>query len=101
MRLLFVLIGALLAFDAGSLRARRAELLEIADGLEGLPGEADYAAARQTLLPELPEEARPYFVERPRALNAVYRTVAVLDYTAALDGTIRDGGINDTPRYNK
>ncbi len=44
----------------------------------------DRAAAADGISPEL----RPFFKDRASSLNALYRTLAVLDYTAAL----RDGG---------
>lgn len=69
--------------DAKGLAALQADLLVLADGLESFRDEAQIKETLVRLEPRMSPELRPFFKDRASSLDAVYRTLAVTDFTWA------------------
>lgn len=69
--------------DAKGLAALQADLLVLADGLESFRDEAQAKETLVRLEPRMSPELKPFFRDRASSLDAVYRTLAVTDYTWA------------------
>ncbi|MDP3541480.1 MAG: serine protease [Elusimicrobiota bacterium] len=70
--------------DAKGLAALQADLLVLTDGLEGFRDEAQVQDTLERLKPRMSPELRPFFKDRSSSLDAIYRTLAITDYTWAL-----------------
>lgn len=69
--------------DAKGLAALQADLLVLTDGFEGFRDEAQVKETLERLKPRMSPELRPFFKDRASSLDAIYRTLAVTDYTWA------------------
>ena len=69
--------------DAKGLASLQADLLVLTDGLEGFRDEAQVKESLERLKPRMSPELRPFFKDRASSLDAIYRTLAVTDYTWA------------------
>ncbi len=69
--------------DAKGLAALQADLLVLAEGLESFRDEAQAKETLARLEPRMSPELKPFFKSRASSLDAVYRTLAVTDYTWA------------------
>jgi hypothetical protein len=69
--------------DAKGLAGLQADLLLLSDGFEAFRDEAQVKASLERLEPRISPELRPFFKDRASSLDAVYRTLAVTDYTWA------------------
>lgn len=69
--------------DARGLAALQADLLLLSDGLESFRDEAQVKATLMRLGPRTSPELKPFFRDRASSLDAIYRTLAVTDYTWA------------------
>lgn len=69
--------------DAKGLAALQADLRLLADGFESFRDEAQVKESLVKLGPRMSPELRPFFQDRRASLEAVYRTLAVTDYTWA------------------
>ena len=69
--------------DAKGLAALQADLLVLTDGFEGFRNETQVKEALERLRPRMSPELRPFFEDRSSSLDAIYRTLAVTDYTWA------------------
>lgn len=69
--------------DAKGLAALQADLLVLTDGFEGFRNETQVQEALERLKPRMSPELRPFFKDRASSLDAIYRTLAVTDYTWA------------------
>lgn len=70
--------------DAKGLAALQADLLVLTDGFEGFRDEGQVKETLERLEPRISPELRPFFKNRASSLDAIYRTLAVIDYTWAL-----------------
>lgn len=61
-----------------------ANLVLVAEGLEAFAHPRDADKALPAARPRLPEQIAPFFRDRAAALDSLYRTLAVVDYTWAL-----------------
>ncbi|MBI2789982.1 MAG: trypsin-like peptidase domain-containing protein [Elusimicrobia bacterium] len=69
--------------DSKGLAALQADLLVLTDGFEGFRDEAQVKETLERLKPRMSPELRPFFKDRASSLDAIYRTLAVTDYTWA------------------
>ncbi|MBI2386669.1 MAG: trypsin-like peptidase domain-containing protein [Elusimicrobia bacterium] len=69
--------------DSKGLAALQADLLVLTDGFEGFRDEAQVKETLERLKPRMSPELRPFFKDRSSSLDAIYRTLAVTDYTWA------------------
>lgn len=69
--------------DAKGLAALQADLLVLADGFEGFRDENQVKETLDRLKPRMSPELTPFFKDRSAGLDAIYRTLAVADYTWA------------------
>jgi hypothetical protein len=69
--------------DTKGLAGLQADLLLLSDGFEAFRDEAQVKASLEKLHPRMSPELRPFFRDRASSLDAVYRTLAVTDYTWA------------------
>lgn len=66
------------------LAALESDLALVSESLEGFAHPQDAAKALLSAKPRLPAGTAPFFRDRAAALDALYRTLAVVDYTWAL-----------------
>ncbi|MBI2789761.1 MAG: trypsin-like peptidase domain-containing protein [Elusimicrobia bacterium] len=69
--------------DARGLAALQSDLLLLSDGFEGFRDEAQVKETLARLEPRMSPELKPFFKDRASSLDAIYRTLAVADYTWA------------------
>jgi len=69
--------------DSKGLAALQADLLVLTDGFEGFRDEAQVRETLERLKPRMSPELKPFFKDRASSLDAIYRTLAVTDYTWA------------------
>lgn len=69
--------------DVKGLAALQSDLLLLSDGFEGFRDEAQVKETLTRLEPRMSPELRPFFKDRASSLDAIYRTLAVTDYTWA------------------
>ena len=69
--------------DAKGLGSLQADLLVLTDGFEGFRDEEQVKETLARLNPRMSPELRPFFENRGSSLDAIYRTLAVTDYTWA------------------
>ncbi len=69
--------------DAKGLAALQADLLILSDGFEGFRDEGQIKETLERLKPRMSPELAPFFKDRASSLDAIYRTLAVTDYTWA------------------
>lgn len=69
--------------DAKGLAALQSDLLVLSEGFEGFRDEAQVKETLERLQPRMSPELRPFFKDRRSSLDAIYRTLAVTDYTWA------------------
>ncbi|PIR19666.1 MAG: hypothetical protein COV48_00710, partial [Elusimicrobia bacterium CG11_big_fil_rev_8_21_14_0_20_64_6] len=69
--------------DAKGLASLQADLLLLSDGFEGFRDEAQVKETLARLEPRMSPELKPFFKDRASSLDAIYRTLAVTDYTWA------------------
>ncbi|MDD5303859.1 MAG: hypothetical protein PHS14_12230, partial [Elusimicrobia bacterium] len=69
--------------DAKGLASLQSDLLLLADGFEAFRDEAQVKETLVRLEPRMSPELRPFFKDRASSLDAIYRTLAVTDYTWA------------------
>lgn len=69
--------------DAKGLAALQADLLILSDGFEGFRDEGQIKETLERLKPRMSPELAPFFKGRASSLDAIYRTLAVTDYTWA------------------
>ncbi|MBI2789550.1 MAG: trypsin-like peptidase domain-containing protein [Elusimicrobia bacterium] len=69
--------------DAKGLASLQSDLLLLSDGLESFRDEGQAKETLARLGPRMSPELRPFFRDRSSGLDAVYRTLAVADYTWA------------------
>lgn len=69
--------------DSKGLAALQADLLVLTDGFEGFRDETQVKETLERLKPRMSPELRPFFKDRASSLDAIYRTLAVTDYTWA------------------
>ncbi|MBI2385360.1 MAG: trypsin-like peptidase domain-containing protein [Elusimicrobia bacterium] len=69
--------------DARGLAALQADLFVLTDGFEGFRDEAQVKETLARLKPRMSPELKPFFKDRASSLDAIYRTLAVTDYTWA------------------
>lgn len=69
--------------DSQGLASLQADLLLLADGFESFRDEAQVKSTLARLEPRIAPELRPFFASRASSLSAIYRTLAVTDYTWA------------------
>ncbi len=71
------------AGDAKGLAALQADLMLLSEGFEAFRDEAQVKESLARLEPRMSPELKPFFKDRDSSLDAVYRTLAVADYTWA------------------
>ncbi|MDX6768646.1 MAG: hypothetical protein SF051_03880, partial [Elusimicrobiota bacterium] len=71
------------AADAKGLAALQADLLLLSEGFEAFRDEAQVKESLVRLEPRMSPELKPFFKDRASSLDAIYRTLAVTDYTWA------------------
>lgn len=71
------------AADAKGLAALQADLLLLSEGFEAFRDESQVKESLVRLEPRMSPELKPFFKDRASSLDAVYRTLAVTDYTWA------------------
>lgn len=69
--------------DAKGLAGLQADLLLLSEGFEAFRDEEQVKASLEKLHPRMSPQLRPFFRDRASSLDAVYRTLAVTDYTWA------------------
>lgn len=69
--------------DAKGLAALQADLLILSEGFEGFRDEGQIKGTLERLKPRMSPELAPFFKDRASSLDAIYRTLAVTDYTWA------------------
>lgn len=69
--------------DSKGLAALQSDLLVLSEGFEGFRDEAQVKETLERLQPRMSPELRPFFKDRGSSLDAIYRTLAVADYTWA------------------
>lgn len=69
--------------DAKGLAGLQSDLMLIAEGLESFRDEAQVKDALVSLESRMSPELKPFFKNRASSLDAIYRTLAVTDYTWA------------------
>jgi hypothetical protein len=69
--------------EEGRLSQSESDLSMLARGLEAFRHPSHYDRVRAILVPNMAEKTRPFFATRESALNALYRTLALIDYTRA------------------
>lgn len=69
--------------DARGLAALQADLLSLSDGLESFRDEGQVQETLERLRPRMSPELKPFFKDRSSSLDAIYRTLAVADFTWA------------------
>ncbi|PIR16134.1 MAG: hypothetical protein COV48_10565, partial [Elusimicrobia bacterium CG11_big_fil_rev_8_21_14_0_20_64_6] len=67
--------------DAKGLAALQADLFVLSDGFESFRDAGQVKEALERLKPRMSPELRPFFKDRASSLDAIYRTLAVTDYT--------------------
>ena len=71
------------AADAKGLADLQADLLLLSEGFESFRDESQVKESLARLEPRISPELRPFFQDRRSSLDAIYRTLAVTDYTWA------------------
>ena len=71
------------AADATGLATLQADLLLLSEGFEAFRDESQVRESLVRLEPRMSPELKPFFKDRASSLDAVYRTLAVTDYTWA------------------
>lgn len=69
--------------DAKGLAALQSDLLLLSEGFESFRDESQVKETLARLEPRMSPELRPFFKDRSSSLDAIYRTLAVTDYTWA------------------
>lgn len=69
--------------DAKGLAALQSDLLVLSEGFESFRDDAQVKETLERLQPRMSPELRPFFKDRRSSLDAIYRTLAVTDYTWA------------------
>ncbi len=69
--------------DAKGLAVLQADFLLLSDGFESFRDESQVKETLVRLEPRMSPELRPFFKDRTSSLDAIYRTLAVTDYTWA------------------
>lgn len=71
------------ALDAKGLAELQSDLFLLVEGFESFRDEKQVDEALQRIKPRMSPELRPFFKDRSSSLDAMYRTLAVIDYTWA------------------